>query len=203
MKDHSQNGEQQVILDYFADKTGTFLSIGENDGVTLSNVRALALLGWKGVCVEPADEPFEKLQNLYDGTGVECWKIAIGNKDGIEDFWDMGSHLGSDDTSLLATTKESELLRWKGTVDFRKTQCLVWTFASLLENSSYKKFDFVSIDAEGLDYDILSQMDLRKMGVQMVCVEWNSIDKEKYVNYCGNYGLILVEENFENLIFAI
>ena len=46
----SQNQEEDVILKYFEYlPVGTFLSIGENDGQTLSNVRALAEKGWHGV----------------------------------------------------------------------------------------------------------------------------------------------------------
>ncbi len=40
MQNYSQNQEQQVILDYFGNKVGRLLSIGENDGETLSNSRA-------------------------------------------------------------------------------------------------------------------------------------------------------------------
>jgi len=64
---YSQSKEQEVILDYFKDHIGTFCSLGENDGITFSNVRALAERGWTGVMIEPDPEAFERLQNRYDG----------------------------------------------------------------------------------------------------------------------------------------
>ena len=55
MKDYSQNGEQKIILEYFQDKyKGKVLDIGANDGITLSNSRALIEKGWDGVLIEPA-----------------------------------------------------------------------------------------------------------------------------------------------------
>ena len=54
MEKYSQLGEQDIILNYFNGKQGTFLDIGANDGKTFSNSYALSLLGWKGVCVDVA-----------------------------------------------------------------------------------------------------------------------------------------------------
>lgn len=200
MKDYSQNGEQAIILNYFKEKNGCFLSIGENDGQTLSNVRALALSGWTGTCVEPATEAFSKLQELYVDTPIECFNVAIGTENGRIAFYDMGTHLGKEDTSLLSTINKKEIDRWKGTVEFRETECTSWTFETLEQNSLYLTYDFISIDAEGMDYEILKQIPLTD--VKMVCVEYNGKDEEKYVRYCEKYGLKVLHKNFENLIFA-
>lgn len=61
MQDYSQNKEQTIILKYFEGQLGYFLDIGGNDGETLSNTRALAQLGWRGVLVEPAEIAYKKL----------------------------------------------------------------------------------------------------------------------------------------------
>jgi len=58
MKIYSQNLEQNYILEYFKDRRGTFIDIGANDGLTLSNTRALVELGWRGVFVEPSPMAF-------------------------------------------------------------------------------------------------------------------------------------------------
>ncbi len=55
MKDWSQNGEQQIILNHLKDfkGVGRFLDIGAYNGTDLSNTRALLEMGWSGVLVEP------------------------------------------------------------------------------------------------------------------------------------------------------
>ena len=43
----SQNNEEALVKQYFGTKHGTFIDIGANDGITLSNTYAAAQRGWK------------------------------------------------------------------------------------------------------------------------------------------------------------
>jgi FkbM family methyltransferase len=201
----SQNNEQEIILDYFKNQpTGTFLDIGANDGETLSNTRALALYGWNGVCIEPMPEAFSKLETLYtDSPFIECHNIAIGRKSGMADFYQSGTHLNKGDSGLLSTLDPNEIKRWQGTEDFEKIQvkCLCW-------NDFYntkRHFDFISIDAEGLDLYILKQMDLRVMQTKLVCVEWNHNAQTKAAFHLilKRAKMRLIHMNFENLIYGL
>lgn len=200
-KDYSQNGEQKIILENVLD-TGTFLSLGENNGECLSNVRDLALKGWGGVCVEPSKLPFQELEKLYkDNPNVHCENIAIGLEDGEFAFYDSGSHAGIEGTGLLSSLDKSQIDKWGKYTTFTETKVKVKTFASFLEGSPIKKFDFVSIDCENMDYEILSQMNLDELGVKCLIVESNSIANERYVFYCGQFGFKIIHRNAENLIF--
>lgn len=190
---YSQNSEEQTILDHFGDTKGTFLDIGAYDGINLSNTRALAEKGWKGVLIEPSPSTFPKLEENYkDMDGFQLFNFAIGDGDSTV-FYDNKEGLG--------TTKKSELDRWKGhgkeyTLSMVKTTPFKSFFA---ENPA--DYLMISLDAEGMDYEILTQMDLNKLGCEMLCVEWNTKDKDKYVNYVADYGFKLKAENAENLIF--
>lgn len=214
MKDYSQGGEQKIITDYFTPGkwgylVGTFLSIGENDGETLSNVRMLALMSWSGVCVEPAPIAFAKLSALYppkDSTieNVQCVQAAITTQDAPITFYDSGTHLKKGDTSLLSTTRPEEMARWKKSGEvFTKTTVRGITFETLMKETGVSHYDFVSIDAEGADYSILEQMDLTALGVRMLCVEANqSPHRQKFVEYAGKHGMRLHWKSYENLIFT-
>jgi len=104
MIDYSQSGEQAIILDYFKHQVGVCLSLGENDGLNLSNVRALIELGWSACLVEPTETAFQKLENLYrDNHRVQCIKVAVGESNGTQTFFESGSHLKKGDTGLLST----------------------------------------------------------------------------------------------------
>lgn len=202
----SQNNEQEVILDYFKNQPeGTFLSIGENDGETLSNVRALALNGWSGVCVEPAPDPFQKLEKLYEGSKVLVYECAIGKENGKFPFHVSGTHLKKGDSGLLSTLEESEMKRWKGTEQFIETEVEVYTWKSFYGGCGMEAFDFISIDAEGLDYFILNQMDLKAMGTKLGCVEWNSNKQAKsaFHSIFTHFGMKQIHINAENLIYGL
>jgi len=201
--DFSQNGEQQIILDYFQGFVGTFLDCGANDGFSLSNSRALSLLGWKGVLVEPSDSAFAKLKHLYSGTDHVLIHAAVTDHDGMVDFWDCGVHLHKGDTSLLSTIIPETMDRWKRSSEqFTKTTVMGITFPRLLHLCRRHHFDFISVDAEGADWSILRQMDLAELGCRLLCVETNGVDEQKFIDYCARHGMKLHRKVDVNLFFA-
>lgn len=198
---YSQNQEEKYILEYFGAQSGHLLSIGENDGKTLSNALALIERGWSAVLVEPGEIAFQKLKKLHEGNGkVKLAQTAIGDQNGVFDFYESGVHrpVGNDNSGLLSTMNIYESKRWKSEVfKTSTTPCMDYlTFAK----EYGAEFDFISIDAEGNDWIILQQIDLSK--TQMVCVEHNQIETGKYFNYCQKFGMKKIYQNHENLIMA-
>lgn len=207
MKDYSQSGEQKIILDYFGDFRGTVLDIGANDGITLSNSRALVELGWSAVLVEPAAEAYRKLvlnnANAVFSDRVTCVNAAIAEKDGPLDFYSSGTHLKKGDTDLLSTARVEELERWRKSGEvFTKTTVRGITFATLLQETGLKRADFISIDCEGVDLIVLRQIDLTALGTRMVCVEVNRNDQRPFDEYCARHGMRLLHRNYENAIYC-
>lgn len=215
MKDFSQNKEQAVILDYFQPPRweyliGTFLDVGANDGALFSNSRMLALMGWKGICVEPAPIAFGKLAELYKERpdpnvepAVTCVNAAITPEDGPVDFYDSGTHLNKGDTSLLSTTRPEELARWKRSGEvFTKTTVRGITFATLLKETGVSRFEFITIDAEGADYSILEQIDLTAVGCRLLCVEVNARGDAEFTAYAAKHGMRLLWSCYENRLYC-
>lgn len=228
MKDYSQNGEQSQILRYFDGQSGTVLSIGENDGLTFSNSRALVEAGWNAVLVEPAPIAFGKLRKLYgleeipDGHFIRNEKgepyvspspeeahqitlinAAITPTDGPIDFYDSGTHLNKGDTSLLSTTRPEEIARWKKSGEtFTKTTVRGITFDTLLKETGVNRFDFITIDAEGADFSILQQIDLTAVGCRLLCVEVCTKGDREFTEYARKHGMRLLWSCYENRIYC-
>lgn len=200
---YTQNKEEKYITEYFEGKSGIVLSIGENDGKTFSNALRLIELGWLGVLVEPSPSAFEKLQKLHAKNNVVCVRAAIGPFTGKVTLHESGPHLKDrSDFSLLSTTIPKETEKWKG-VDFNPIEVDQLTIPDLIKLVDVTHFDFVSIDAEGMDVEILKQIDLTN--TKMVCVEWNEkqSDKEEIIAYCSTFGI--TKELYvtgENIILA-
>jgi len=200
---YSQNNEQDIILAHFGASQGTFLDLGANDGATLSNSRALALLGWAGVCVEPSPTAFAKLEALYATNKlVETHNVGMCEGNGRSILHESGEHLGTGDHALLSTIKPTEMERWGGTVTFTPQEMECVTFVELLKRSEYSTFQFITIDIEGLDYEVLTQIDLRAVDCRMLIVEVNERDPQPYIDYCAQYGMSLKTRNAENLILT-
>ena len=198
---YSQNLEDQIIGNYFKGLPGNFLSIGENDGITLSNTYALTLAGWHGVCVEASPSAFEKLTATHKGNSyIQLIHAAATDYNGEIVLHESGSHLGVGDVALLSSTIKSETVKWvKDT--FTEVTVPAVNFATLLGLSKIKNFDFISIDCEGCEICMLKQMDLKALGCKLLCVEYNSKDQYLYDNIVVPQGYRLIHKNGENLIY--
>lgn len=198
---YSQNKEEEVILKYFEGKTGTFLSVGENDGITFSNVRALAERNWRGIMVEPSPKAFDKLKALYEGhKGFYIYPFAIGSHNGKAMLQESGPLCSANDIGLVSTFHNSEMDRFKRTVSYTPIEVKIYKWKTFLNRLTIKEFDFISIDVEGNELDILPDMDLSK--ASCVCLEWNSKQelKTEYEKYLEGFKLIYTSG--ENLIYA-
>jgi len=202
---YSQNSEERIVGDYFNGVIGTLLDIGANDGKTLSNSLFLIEKGWSAVLVEPSPTTFGKLSQLHKGNyNVFCKQVAISDFNGDADFFESGEHLGNGDTSLLSSLDSEEIKRWRNTTTFEPIKVSVVDWNTFLNNSQIKKFDFISIDAEGVDITILKQMNLKELGCKCLIIEWNSIPLNKdYIDAIVIIqGYKLIHKNAENLIYA-
>lgn len=203
---HSQNLEEDVILKYFGDFKGTFLDLGANDGQTLSNTRALAKLGWCGCLVEPSPDPFRKLKALYENDKKGCFYLyncAVGTHNGSAPLHDSGTLLKVGDTGLVSTLVKEETDRFKATVSYTDIDVKVFRWKTLLNRFTKKQFDFISIDIEGLDLDILRQIDLSE--VKLLTIEWNSKEnvRKEILEYTSKFGMNkVIYTSGENLIIC-
>jgi len=197
LKLYSQNLEEKIIGDYFGKSHGFFLDIGAFDGCNLSNTRRLMERGWQGVCIEPSPMVFPKLvSNLKQFPEVACLQFAIGNHTGRQKFYD--------NRNAVASLVPEHVNIWKKDQDFEPTEVDVMTFEDFVRKTwpiGQVRFGFISIDVEGLDYEVLKQIDFGLYETQMVCVENNGKDEQKYVDLVERQGLELVHKNSENLIF--
>ena len=206
---YSQNDEEDLIRIFFRKDDQTklaFLDCGSNDGITLSNTYACAERGWKGVLVEPSATAFGKMEELYkDNNDVVLCNFAVSDKVGTATFWESGEHLGKGDTSLLSSLKKEEMARWTTSGEtFVETTVLTRTFKDVVEYAKRvtDKFDLISIDVEGLDFEILTQIDLNEVKCRMLVIEWNGQNESKFTTYCEKFGFRLLTKNGINLIYT-
>lgn len=211
MKDYSQRGEQAVILEFFKGKKyGRFCDIGANDGITFSNTRALALNGWPGTYIEASPKAFSRLQgSIANLMSHVCYasqylQLALTNYSGTVILKESESILSSkNDVALVSTLNDSEMDRFKSITHYNevKVPCVTWTeFMRRLSN--HKKFDFISIDIEGEELNVLPDMDFDAMETKMVCIEWNSKPelKKEYDKYLSKFKVIYTSA--ENIIYC-
>ena len=201
---YSQSNEEEVILNYFGSRVGTFLSLGENDGVTFSNVRALALRGWKGVMVEPSPKAYERLKTLYNGhKGFYIYPFAISDHNGKAMLQESGPLCSAADVGLVSTFHAAEMDRFKRTVSYDPVEVKTFTWKTFLNRLKIKEFTMISIDIESHEMAVLPDMNLSK--TELLVIEHNSSKEKKrqYLECTSKYGMNkIIYESAENLIIV-
>lgn len=198
---HSQNLEEQYILEYFGDYVGTFADIGCNDCQTFSNTRALALKGWKGVLIDPSPKAIEKCKQLYNGhKGYYIYPFAISGHNGKAMLQESGPLCSAADVGLVSTFHPEEMARFKASVKYDPVEVKTFKWKTALNRFTIKDFDMISMDCEGDELNILPDMDLSK--TRCICIEWNGKPelKTSYEKYLDGFKLIYTSA--ENLIYA-
>jgi FkbM family methyltransferase len=198
----SQNSEEKYILEYFNGKIGTFADIGANDGVTLSNTRALAELGWKGIFVEPSPKSFDRLKKNYEGLkGFYFYNVALGDHNGKAILQESSSLLSSSDIGLVSTFEASEMQRFKSVCTYEPVTVKMFKWKTFLNRLQIKQFDFINLDIESYEIHVLPDMDLS--ATNLICLEHNGNEERKnsYLYYTGKYGLNkIIYESGENIL---
>jgi FkbM family methyltransferase len=153
---YSQLDQDLWILSKF-DKnyTGFFIDIGANDGINLSNSYLLEQNGWNGVCVEPNHHEFNKLQSSRKSTNYQAC---------ISDF-NGKCHFNENGFFGMITEK-----------NMGDTDC--FTLEYFLDNIEAPKIiDYLSIDVEGGEYDIIKEFPFEKYFVKYITIEHNAYGK--------------------------
>jgi FkbM family methyltransferase len=192
---YSQNDEEKVILEYFADfPEGRFLDIGAYDGVTLSNTRALARAGWTGVLVEPSPFAFVSLAQLYkDQPDITLVNAAITLK---HQFQLIHCSPLAPLSTLEKSAFQTQAKNTPSWIDFYLPTLSVENLLGLIGPD----IDFLSLDTEGSSADLLSPI-LERCDPALVCVEHEGLPGV-LENILGAYDLYTIALTPENLIAA-
>lgn len=204
----SQYEEEKIIAEYFEGcnpQKMTFLDIGANDGITFSNTHRLALDGWRGACLDPSPNAFEKLKKLYEFNNlIKCFNFGISNQSGELEFNESLNWVNDSNTpvGILSCLDPNEKERFYG-MEWQVVKSKFVTFDEFLMTSPYKKFDFINIDCEGHDFVVLSQIDLNLIDCKMVCIEFTHEDHINLYSDCfSKFNFIEHKRTQDNLIFV-
>lgn len=192
---YSQYGQDKILNEkYFSNKkNGVFLDIGAHDGVSLSNTYFFeSELGWSGICFEPIPSVFKKLKgrrncNLVNGCAwnentTKTFRV-------IEGYSEMLS-------GIVDTYNESHIRRIESEcnhygLSYNDIEVKCYDLNEILIENNIKHIDFISIDTEGSELEILKKIDFSLFDIDFILVEdnYNSIDLDSFLIVNG-YKLV-------------
>jgi FkbM family methyltransferase len=149
-------------------RDGLFVEFGATDGVLLSNTLLLEReFGWSGVLAEPARVWHEALrQNRRCQIDHRC---VAGQTGGLVEFSESSRPEYSGTSVVLRSSTHGTV---RGVLASYEVPTV--SLADLLtQHNAPREIDFLSVDTEGTEFEILSGFDFARWRVSVVAVEHN------------------------------
>ena len=166
MTSYAQNRED-VLLDRLFPRglTGFYIDVGANDPVENSITKHFYDMGWHGINVEPAAVPFERLEELRP-RDVNL-NIGISDHEGTLTLHEFPPGISGVSTF---SGHQAELHRERGHA-FQTREVPVTTLAKVCAEHVEDDIDFLSVDVEGHEPEVLEGGDWSRWRPRVVVVE--------------------------------
>lgn len=163
----SQIGQDKYVLDnVFANKKkGYFIELGGADGVIHSNTYYMEKeLDWNGICIEPNPKYHEDLKK---------------NRNCHKEFCPVYSSSGKEvEFSVVNCGELSGISNHMGRIgDYKVTNKIMLktkTLTEILDKYNAPRYiDYLSLDVEGAELEVLKGLDFNKYTIGYICLEHN------------------------------
>jgi len=207
----AQAGEDKVMRLLFYSlniQNIRYLEIGTNDPVHFNNTYLFYLSGSSGVCIEANPKLVPAIKSARPGD--ICLNVGVAEKKSEPlDFYIFD---GKDKAKGLSTFSKKEVEHVERVSDIRVSEIIkipVITIDEVLAIHFPNPPDLISIDIEGLDFDIIKCIDLKSYRPKVFCVETvnfrefdNSMKRNKVTAHFKAYDYFAYAETGINTIFV-
>ena len=165
-------GEDLEVIKIFKNiDNGFFVDIGCYHPLQLSNTYLLYKKNWRGINVDLSEFSID----LFNSIRSEDINInsAVSSSEGQVTYYFQKK------ISQLGTLKIDEAKkRMQG--DIKEKQMKSQRLTTIINNTRYnnRKIDFLNIDAEGSDFDVLNSLDFNIYRPKLICIEIHEKDTD-------------------------
>ena len=200
---YSQDQEDFFINDYFKNiNSGSYLDIGCYHPIKYNNTALLYNKGWHGINIDMNQTSIDLFNIIRSKDKNICAAISNTNKEATQ-FID---HLYSPVNTLNRNFSRSISKRLQ-IKSFSERKIFTNTFDEILKihKIQIKEIDFINIDVEGHDYEVLQGIDLLKIKPKMICIEIDNhqknINDKKIENHLEDHHYKLIKKIGFNAFF--
>jgi FkbM family methyltransferase len=167
-----------LIVDYiFKKENGIYIDVGCNHPVYNNNTYLLNKKGWQGINID-IDEKSIELFNLFRKRDVNL-NLAVSSKQTELEY--INFHEKSP-INMIRTAQNQNLYSSEKVKKIKSD-----TLDSIIENSPYKdkKIDFISIDVEGHELEVIKGLNIKKYKPSIIVIEYldTSLKKIEIKNF--------------------
>lgn len=178
-------------------ENGFFVDIGAHDGKKWSNSYFFEKVrNWNGICIEPIQEVY---QELVKNRNVLCICGGVSSYDGIAEFYRVQGE--PEQLSGLVSTYHPdhknrmtfEIKRDNGGLEIQMIP--VFTLNTILEKYKVFSVDYLSIDTEGSEFEIIKAIDFDRFYIQVMSIE-NTHHGQALRDFLKSKGFVFVARLF-------
>ena len=153
-----------------------FIDVGAHDGLTTSNSAYAEMnLGWKGICIEPHPDNYSK---LIASRNCKTYNCCISENEAELEFCCIRGHANML-SGINSSYSESHLQRIQNEIlnhggEMTTIRIPSKTLNAIIEENNIEHVDYLSIDTEGSELNVLMGIDLHKYKVTVISVENNN-----------------------------
>ncbi len=200
---YSQDQEDLFINDYFKNiDNGFYLDIGCYHPIKYSNTALLYNRGWQGINIDMNQTSIDLFNILRKKDKNICATISSSNKE-VTQYID---HLHSPVNTIDKNFSQIISKRFQ-TKPFSEKKIFTDTFTEIVKQYEIQiiKIDFLNIDVEGHDYEVLKGIDLLNIKPKIICIEVDNHEKnlsyEKIKNYLIKFNYKIIKRIGFNAFF--
>lgn len=184
---YSQFGEDVIVAALLREKNGFFVDVGANHPRRYSNTFLLYRRGWRGINIDPNAEAMRSFErsrphDINLTAGVARTKSSLT----FYRFSDPAYNTFSKEAADSASSKS-----WLAPLPSQEIE--VYPLAELLRRHvpHGTRIDFLSVDVEGLDLEVLESNDWETFAPRVIAVEDHGFDAANpehspiYIYLCG------------------
>ncbi len=179
-------------------KIKTVFDIGANDG-GYSLILKKSLPSTSIYAFEPHPETFIKLQGNTRKTGIRVFNVGFGNKEGTKMLYDFAEDAElkyTQPTSTLASLNKYVIESLHGQKS-KSYKVKLATIDSFCKKNKIKSIDFLKIDTEGSEYQVLKGATnlLKKNKIEIILFEFNEMNVysriffKDFIDILPNYNI--------------
>lgn len=204
----SQHGDDIMVLNIFRlieNYNPTYLDIGAHHPWNISNTALLYEKGCRGINVEANPNLMEPFQ--YYRPEDKNINVGVAGKKGKLPFYMIDNCSGRNTFSKASAEQFVREYPQHTIQEVREIE--VVTINELLDDDKFP--NFLTIDVEGMDFEILKAADFRRSRPDVICVEaWhdvsspikNLLKRENYFVYCRmGWNLFFVQEKYYDKLY--
>jgi len=163
-KTYSMDGEDLFIDNFFKNKIGLYVDVGAYHPLELSNTYLLYKKKWKGINIDINTLSIDYF-NFLRPNDINI-NLGVAKKNTIKTLYYQKN---KSPLNTLNLSHAKKIFSNK----YKKKRIKTKTLTNILDKTKFKgkEIDFLNIDTEGNDLEVLKSLDFKKYKPKLICVE--------------------------------